>query len=1213
MKKNTGIEQLPDFPAIRQIQGALWGATETRGAAVLVGAGFSRNAVLPAPNSPKPPLWTDFCRIMKERLYPGSREKGATADPLRLAEEYRAALGPAALEALIYELVRDKEWRPGPLHRKLVHLPWTDILTTNWDTLLESAADVTDREETYDTIRTLADIPRTRSPRIVKLHGSMPSNPPFIFTEEDYRTFPRKFAPFVNLVQQVLMENELCLVGFSGEDPNFLQWSGWIRDQLGDSARRIYLVGVLNLSPAHRKYLEARKVTPIDFAPIVDDVDGDERHGVASNLFLDFLRDSKPKPASQWLSSRASIRSQQLLGMSFNQSGSAALVGAFKEQVNDWQKERESYAGWLVCPSEDRTRVRADIGNAEYMFRQVREHLQASERAVALYEITWRLDLALLPLSLWFRGLLTEMVEDPSAAIKKRQRVEIALILLRIAREEQDRHSFERWVTFLKANGSSDKDVVAAIAYEESLWARDHLDYVALARLIPTIDGEDPAWKIKRAALQYELGESDKAATLIAEVLQEIRERYVRDRTSIWNISRLEWALFIARGARLNSVQSQNDDPLIASNEWPDYFVRNKCLPWDELAELDRQISDEFREMAEGAQSENALFEPGAYATTVRFSSSLGRSMNDTVRVADTIGLPTMAGSVDVMRSRFSRAVELSSSYSEAAFLRTIRILKGPSDKLIEKMFGRIQVARMPYATAQRLIDVLWTAINFGRMRFPSPSSFLQPGFNDFWVDRLRVLVEVLSRLVVRLDGEQAIAAFRKGVSLAHASDWRYWALFEPLGNLLSRALLAIPPSARPGLLLDIVNLPLPDERGIQGPAGGPVDEWPEVMARLRCRIRGRGSDEVRFAARVAVLISKLIGGDPLTRGRAAIRLGYLQRIGSLTPEEGISFGKAVWSTRESDSALPQHTSLLAHVLFDIPGHDKGDLTRLFRSNVVAAALSGLVSPDPIAEIIGATRARSDGSKAFELTSDEALKLFDLILAWQPRPVTIDLDRYNDKMTDAFGPALAESILPVVGLKHLGQDRIEKLFNRVEVGTLNSALIALADIVRLEGSRENKAVELLHRAIFSRERNAVVYSLSGIERWRLLSRKGSVGKVPRRLKQAAITIAAGAREPWLSSALYLAGKFVEDGDVSDDDKQELLAVLDKLQTETAYTSWETSDPRTINITHIRAQCVKLAEQLRHAGVVHDAIAFWIDRSKDDPMPEVRYALADLEE
>jgi len=88
--------------------------------------------------------------------------------------------------------------------------------------------------------------------------------------------------------------------------------------------------------------------------------------------------------------------------------------------------------------------------------------------------------------------------------------------------------------------------------------------------------------------------------------------------------------------------------------------------------------------------------------------------------------------------------------------------------------------------------------------------------------------------------------------------------------------------------------------------------------------------------------------------------------------------------------------------------------------------------------------------------------------------------------------------------------------------------------------------------------------------------------------------------------------FVEDGDATTGEKEELLVVLDKLQTETEYTSWETSDPRTVNITHVRAECVRLAGRLRRAGVVHDAMAFWIDGPKEDPMPEVRFALSELE-
>ena len=99
----------------------------------------------------------------KSQLRPSKFKTAHYPDPLRLAQEYKATLGSTALDSLIYDLVRDEEWLPGQLHSRLVSLPWTDILTTNWDTLLERAARVTDREETYDAVTTIGDIPRTRS------------------------------------------------------------------------------------------------------------------------------------------------------------------------------------------------------------------------------------------------------------------------------------------------------------------------------------------------------------------------------------------------------------------------------------------------------------------------------------------------------------------------------------------------------------------------------------------------------------------------------------------------------------------------------------------------------------------------------------------------------------------------------------------------------------------------------------------------------------------------------------------------------------------------------------------------------------------------------------------------------------------------------------------------------------------------------------------
>jgi len=149
----------------------------------------------------------------------------------------------------------------------LLELPWSDIFTTNYDTLLERAArGLLNRK--YNVVRTAEEVPGSARPRIIKLHGSFPSNRPFILTEEHFRTYPSSFAPFVNLVQQAMMENVFCLIGFSGDDPNFLQWSGWVRDHLGSSAPVIYLCGLLDLNSAKRKMLHDRNVIPIDLTPL---------------------------------------------------------------------------------------------------------------------------------------------------------------------------------------------------------------------------------------------------------------------------------------------------------------------------------------------------------------------------------------------------------------------------------------------------------------------------------------------------------------------------------------------------------------------------------------------------------------------------------------------------------------------------------------------------------------------------------------------------------------------------------------------------------------------------------------------------------------------------------------------------------------------------------------------------------------------------------
>jgi hypothetical protein len=277
------IRDLPDFIALEHLARALWRHGESRGAALLVGAGFSRFAKLAAADTPKPPLWGDLRKKMAAEIYAGVPDEKVPADPLRLAEEYQALLGRAALDDFIRSQVPDHAWRPGDLHGLLMHFPWSDVLTTNYDTLLERSAQ-TIAEIPYEVVAVTGDIARAKAPRVIKLHGTAPPGP-FIFTEEDYRTYAVRHAPFVNLARQIFLENELCLIGFSGTDPNFLLWSGWVRDNLGASTRRIYLVGVLGLHPSARRLLRARNVAPIDLAPLVEGLGGDEKYTAAHRRF----------------------------------------------------------------------------------------------------------------------------------------------------------------------------------------------------------------------------------------------------------------------------------------------------------------------------------------------------------------------------------------------------------------------------------------------------------------------------------------------------------------------------------------------------------------------------------------------------------------------------------------------------------------------------------------------------------------------------------------------------------------------------------------------------------------------------------------------------------------------------------------------------------------------------------------------------------------
>ena len=204
----------PDQPYMNHVSEALWRIGG--GASVMVGSGFSRNARPRRPDPPPMPTLKEMARELHRMLHPCVGNPTDCPPPERvprLAEEYQAAFGPIGLHEALRRMVPDRDYVPGPFHERLLRMPWCDTFTTNWDTLLERARAV----PAYAAVRAPSDLPSSTRPRIVKLHGSLP-NPPLILTEEAYRTYRRTYAPFVNTVQQAMMETVVLLLGFSGDD-----------------------------------------------------------------------------------------------------------------------------------------------------------------------------------------------------------------------------------------------------------------------------------------------------------------------------------------------------------------------------------------------------------------------------------------------------------------------------------------------------------------------------------------------------------------------------------------------------------------------------------------------------------------------------------------------------------------------------------------------------------------------------------------------------------------------------------------------------------------------------------------------------------------------------------------------------------------------------------------------------------------------------------
>lgn len=358
-------------------------------AVAMIGAGFSKNAVKTTSSDKYFKNWNELSDEFYNLIYKdikNDESKKFYYSSTLLAQEVEISFGRTKLDTILKDSIPDKDYSPSDLHKDLLNLSWRDVFTTNYDTLLERTADmVTDRR--YNVVLNQEDLVNSNdAPRIIKLHGSFPSQRPFIITEEDYRTYPKRFAAMVNTVQQALLENVFCMIGFSCEDPNFLNWIGWIHDNLGrSSSQKLYMVSVEPVNEARQKMLFDKNIIVIDLVTMYPEKNAEER----LTLFFKKLKEltSESKRKNDWF---------DLKNIHIDEDTT------IDEKIHILKSLNKTYPGWLFLPWKIKLKANAILNQLleEYSFldKEKLEDLSIDKQIEYMYEYLSFLDIVGRPI-----------------------------------------------------------------------------------------------------------------------------------------------------------------------------------------------------------------------------------------------------------------------------------------------------------------------------------------------------------------------------------------------------------------------------------------------------------------------------------------------------------------------------------------------------------------------------------------------------------------------------------------------------------------------------------------------------------------------------------------------------------------------------------------------------------------------------------------------
>jgi hypothetical protein len=203
-----------------------------------VGAGFSRNAVLP-PGATMP-LWDGLAKSLGDQI-----PDFEYSDALDAISAFDHAYSRAKLVEVLGRLLHTETAQPGGAHKTFASLPFEIVCTTNFDFLLERGYEavgkfcrpITDEDQ-------LATHMSSGTVNLLKFHGDLNHPRRMVVTEDDYAGFVTRNPLIATFLANLLIGKTALFIGYSLDDPDFrLIWQ-IVGDRLGKLRRLAYTIRV---------------------------------------------------------------------------------------------------------------------------------------------------------------------------------------------------------------------------------------------------------------------------------------------------------------------------------------------------------------------------------------------------------------------------------------------------------------------------------------------------------------------------------------------------------------------------------------------------------------------------------------------------------------------------------------------------------------------------------------------------------------------------------------------------------------------------------------------------------------------------------------------------------------------------------------------------------------------------------------------------------